>query len=464
MEDQNIEYKESWRDEYLKWICGFANAQGGKIYIGVDDDGNVCGVKDIKSLMEDIPNKIVNTLGIVADVNKKKKGDLNYLEIIVQPSNVPISYQGKYHYRSGATKQELKGPALQQFLLKKMGQSWDGIICYGATIDDISEEAVRYFLRRGVENGRMPEKSLDDSISDVLVNLDLMDSEGQLINAAILSFGKKPSKFFPGCDFRIGRFVKGDTDLIFQDSVGGDYIRMADNVIDLLKSKYLISPIHYEGLQRIEPLEIPEDALREAIFNAIIHRDQTGAHIQMKVYNDHIELWNDGGLPEGFTIDTLLGKHNSKPRNKNLAEIFYKAGFIESWGRGIEKITEGFEKAGLKKPEFQEFCGGVLVTIPRGVEQINTQQADPSSTPQVPPKHPPQVKKLVLVISNEMTRDELQKELNITNRKYFRQNYLNKALKTGMIEMTEPDSPNSPNQKYRLTKLGKDLRKKLTDQ
>ena len=392
-----------------------------KCIIGVDDDGNVCGVKDIKSLMEDIPNKIVNTLGIVADVNKKKKGDLNYLEIIVQPSNVPISYQGKYHYRSGATKQELKGPALQQFLLKKMGQSWDGIICYGATIDDISEEAVRYFLRRGVENGRMPEKSLDD----------------------------------------------GDTDLIFQDSVGGDYIRMADNVIDLLKSKYLISPIHYEGLQRIEPLEIPEDALREAIFNAIIHRDQTGAHIQMKVYNDHIELWNDGGLPEGFTIDTLLGKHNSKPRNKNLAEIFYKAGFIESWGRGIEKITEGFEKAGLKKPEFQEFCGGVLVTIPRGVEQISTQQADPSSTPQVPPKYPPstpQVKKLVLVISNEMTRDELQKELNITNRKYFRQNYLNKALKTGMIEMTEPDSPNSPNQKYRLTKLGKDLRKKLTDQ
>jgi len=392
-----------------------------KCIIGVDDDGNVCGVKDIKSLMEDIPNKIVNTLGIVADVNKKKKGDLNYLEIIVQPSNVPISYQGKYHYRSGATKQELKGPALQQFLLKKMGQSWDGIICYGATIDDISEEAVRYFLRRGVENGRMPEKSLDD----------------------------------------------GDTDLIFQDSVGGDYIRMADNVIDLLKSKYLISPIHYEGLQRIEPLEIPEDALREAIFNAIIHRDQTGAHIQMKVYNDHIELWNDGGLPEGFTIDTLLGKHNSKPRNKNLAEIFYKAGFIESWGRGIEKITEGFEKAGLKKPEFQEFCGGVLVTIPRGVEQINTQQADPSSTPQVPPKYlpsTPQVEKLVLAMSDEMTRDDLQKKLNITNRKYFRQSYLNKALNAGIIEMTEPDSPNSPNQKYRLTKLGKDLRKKLTDQ
>lgn len=135
---------------------------------------------------------------------------------------------------------------------------------------------------------------------------------------------------------------------------------------------------------------------KEIKFIAIIHRDQTGAHIQMKVYNDRIELWNDGGLPEGYTIDTLLRKHNSKPRNKNLAEIFYKAGFIESWGRGIEKITEGFEKAGLKKPEFQEFCGGILVTIPRGIDPASTQQADPTSrqqaetlsTTQVPPQVP----------------------------------------------------------------------------
>lgn len=119
-ESQNIEYKESWRDEYLKWICGFANAQGGTIYIGIDDSGNVVGVQNIKKLMEDIPNKIQSGLGIVADVNKLKKNGKYYLEIKVDPSSFPISYHGEYHYRSGSTKQQLTGIALSEFIIQLM--------------------------------------------------------------------------------------------------------------------------------------------------------------------------------------------------------------------------------------------------------------------------------------------------------------------------------------------------------
>lgn len=117
-ESQNIEYKESWHDDYLKWICGFANAQGGCIYIGIDDDKKVVGVKDSKRLMEDIPNKIVTQLGIVCDINLQQESEKEYVEIVVQPSPMPISYHGKYHYRSGSTKQELNGAALQQFILQ----------------------------------------------------------------------------------------------------------------------------------------------------------------------------------------------------------------------------------------------------------------------------------------------------------------------------------------------------------
>lgn len=120
-ESQNIEYKETWRDEYLKWICGFANAQGGRVYIGVNDKKEVTGLSDSKRLMEDIPNKITNYLGIVADVNLLYSGQgKEYIQIAVEPSNVPIAYHGQYHYRTGSTKQELKGVALQQFILKKM--------------------------------------------------------------------------------------------------------------------------------------------------------------------------------------------------------------------------------------------------------------------------------------------------------------------------------------------------------
>lgn len=379
-ESQNIEWKESWRDEYLKWICGFANAHGGVLNIGINDNGEPVGLKDTKLLLEDIPNKIVTLLGIVADVNLQEKNGIEYIEIVVPKSNMPIAYKGVYHYRSGSTKQELKGQALQDFLLKKLGMTWDDMADESATIDDINPEATAYFQKMAVANKRMAKEAFSDDIQAVLENLNLINEEGKIKKAALLLFGKKPEKFVSAPYFRIGRFRKDDTDLLFQDSVECDLIRMADRVIELLKSKYLISPIHYEGLQRIEDLEIPEDSLREAIFNAIIHKDYAGVHIQMKVWDDRIEIWNDGGLPYDMSIEKLLGPHTSKPRNVNIASVFYKAGFIESWGRGILKIQKGFENAGIKAPQFEEDCGGVRVTLFREIEDVtgvNKQETTP---------------------------------------------------------------------------------------
>jgi ATP-dependent DNA helicase RecG len=231
-ESQNTEFKESWRDEYLKWICGFANARGGKIYIGVNDKGEVTGLPKSKKLMEDIPNKIVNMLGIVADVNLFQDGANEYIEISVTPYNVPISYRGVYHYRSGSTKQELNGTALQQFLLKKMGRSWDDMAYEGVGLDIIDEKAVTYFLNRAIAAQRMPASSLDDSVETVLDNLNLIDSEHKLKNAAILLFAKRPEHYFPSVQFKIGRFGKDDTDLIFAELKTSWLLN--EKVIDLL--------------------------------------------------------------------------------------------------------------------------------------------------------------------------------------------------------------------------------------
>ena len=364
-ESQNIEYKESWRDEYLKWICGFANSQGGILYVGIKDNGKICGVSDSKKLMEDLPNKIASTLGLVCEVNLLAKNGTEYIEIIVPQSNVPVSYHGVYHVRSGATKQELQGVSLQNFLLKKMGLTWDKIVQENASIEEIDRNAVEYFLKQAVSCGRMNSAVLNDSTENVLENLNLVDENKKLTNAAILLFGKDPAKYFPLCDFRIGRFGTKQSDLMFQDVIEGNLIQMADKVVDILKAKYLVSPIHYEGLTRIESLEIPEDALREAILNSIIHKDYSGAHIQMKIYNDCVELWNDGSLPENWTVEDLTKKHNSKPRNPNIANVFYKAGFIENWGRGIDKICDCLKNAKMKAPVFESNCGGVLLTIYR---------------------------------------------------------------------------------------------------
>ena len=320
---------------------------------------------DAKKLMEDIPNKIVNYLGIVEDVNLLAEDDKEYIEIDVAPSNMPIAYKGTYHYRSGSTKQELKGLALQQFVMKKMGQSWDDIPVLGATIADIDRNAIDYFLQCSIKAGRMDKEEANTSTENVLRNLGLVTSNGELKNAAILLFGKHVGQFFPSATFKIGRFHTDESDLIVQDVIEGNIIQMASRVVDTLRTKYLLSPIHYEGLQRVEQLEVPEKALRELIYNSIAHKDYSGPAIQMRIYDRSIELWNYGLLPKELTPADLLKKHSSYPRNHNIATVFYKAGFVESWGRGYKKIAEEFEHAKMPLPTIEETGGGVMVIIQR---------------------------------------------------------------------------------------------------
>ena len=364
-ESQNVEYKLLWNDEYLKWICAFANAQGGKLYIGVDDSGHVTGISNAKELLESIPNKIVTNLGIVADVNLHTENSLDYIEIVVCPSPTPVLYHGVVHYRSGSTRQELRGTALQDFLMKKHDISWDDLAQENATLDDISPEAIEYFQRHAIACGRMKSESYSADIELVLKNLDLITEDGKIKKAAIVLFGKKPTKFFTLCEFQIGRFVS-ETDVIFQTVFSGDIIRMTDDIVEELRAKYLISPIHYEGMHRVEPLEIPEDALREAIYNSLCHKDFSAPHNQMRVYNDRIELWNPGVLPSQLLpAEKVFEPHSSYPRNRNIATVFYRAGHVERWGRGIEKILDGMKSAGLPAPKIEDFCGGVKITLYR---------------------------------------------------------------------------------------------------
>ena len=289
-ESQQTEFKLNWRDEYLKHLCAFANSQGGKLLIGLDDDGRVVGVKNSRKLLEDIPNKAINYLGIIVDIHLIQKRGKEYLKIIVPKSSVPISYKGIYYVKSGSTKQELKGSELQQFILKKLGRTFDELPAEGADIDDIDENTVSQFIRRAIKAKRLPQEADTDSLQEIISNLKLKTDSGKLKNAAILLFGKDPLRFFSSVTFKIGRFGDSDHDLRFQDVIEGNICEMPEKVMETLRSKYLVSPIRYEGLQRIEELEYPEEALREAILNAIIHKDYTGVHIQLSVYDDKIIL------------------------------------------------------------------------------------------------------------------------------------------------------------------------------
>lgn len=367
MESQNVEYKQSWKDDYLKWICGFANAQGGTLYIGIDDNGNVVGIQDAKKLLEDIPNKVINYMGIVADVDLFQENGKDYIRISVLPSNTPVSYHGKLYYRSGSTLQELNSTAVQNFLMKKTGATWDTQIVEHASLNDIDKSAIDYFLRKGIDNGRLTNEVKNDSLQKILTNLRLMDNDGRLTMAALMLFGKDPQRFCLNARFKIGRFGRNGGELFTQDLIEGNLIQMADKVMSILSDKYLVRPIHYEGLQRVEPLEIPEMGLRELIYNAIIHKSYDGPDIQMKVFDDHITLWNYGLLPEGITVKNMFDEHSSMPRNRLIANVFYLAGFIEAWGRGFGIVADTFRKEKLEVPTFKEEFGGLTVTIKREI-------------------------------------------------------------------------------------------------
>ncbi|MCL2291010.1 MAG: putative DNA binding domain-containing protein [Bacteroidetes bacterium] len=360
-ETQNIEYKSSWHEEYLKWICGFANAQGGRIFIGKDNAGKVVGVEDYKKLMDEIPNKIKNLMGITAEVNLLQKEGKHFIEIIVLSYSVPISLRGRYYYRSGSVKQELTGAALNEFLLKRAGHTWDDVIEARASFDDIDEKTVKIFLRKAEEVGRLPD--IDGlSMPKLLEKLRLAEN-GQLKRAAIVLFGKDPGRFYPNIFVKIGKFENDDFTIRFQEVEEGNLIQVLDRVLRTLDYKFLIRNISFEGMNRIETLEYPIPALREMLLNALVHRNYMGAPTQVRVYDSKMFVWNDGGLPATITLLQLTQLHSSHPRNPILAGACFLGGYIDSWGSGIMKIINSCKAAGLPTPELNEKEGGFIVTL-----------------------------------------------------------------------------------------------------
>ena len=335
--------------------------------IGVDDYGNPVGIKNSKKLLEDIPNKVRNKIGIIPSVNIEKRKNKEVIKVIIKPSSVPISYNGKYYIRSGSTTQELKGKELADFLLKKFGKTWDEIVEEKAEFDDLNRETIVKFKRLAVD--RIPSIAEEKNLKTVLEKLNLIEN-GNFKRAAILLFGNNPQKFYIQSCVKIGKFLT-ETDIQTTDIVEGNLFEQLENTLEILRTKYLKSNISYEGIHRRDILEYPYDALREAVINVLIHRDYIGtSNIQIRVYDDKLIIMNEGKLPPEVPVEKLKTSHLSKPRNRLLAKIFYDAGLIEAWGRGTIKIVENCIKQGLPEPDFIEEYGVMTVRFYKDIYTV----------------------------------------------------------------------------------------------
>ena len=441
LEHQGAEWKEIWKDEYLKWICGYANAQGGTLIIGKDDNGDIAGIRNAKKLLEDIPNKIVSTMNIIADVNLIEENGLEYIEIIVDSYPFPVNYRGIYYYRSGSTMQEIKGIELLKFLYEKQGRTWDNVPIPGETADSLSKEALQEFRKKSVYKKRLSKIAAEVNDKLLLENLKLFEREN-LIRAAILMFHPDPEKWVTGAYIKIGYFGESNSDLRYQDEIHGPLILQADKAVELIYTKYMKALIDYEGLQRTETYMFPMEGFREILLNAINHKDySTGIPIQISIYEDKIYVWNDGKWPENLPVDKIYEKHSSIPYNPKIADVFYKAGEIESWGRGFDKIMEVCKAEKAPYPVIDANARGVMVLC-KPCDQYNRLLKDRCEKEFLPnvrleklsqeeqERMAPILKYLDdnSIITNAIGRDLLGKSVATTKR------YLNRLCEIGILE------------------------------
>jgi len=360
MESQTLEWKESWHDEHMKALCAFANTSGGTLEIGRNDKGVVIGVSGMEKLLEDIPNKIKSAMAIIADVSACKENEKNYMTVTVNAYPFPISYRGVYYIRSGSTTQELTGNALDEFMLRKQGKTWDGVPMPYVKFDDFESDTFKIFRRKAISGARLSAQDLEITDEMLLKNLRLIEGD-YIKRAALLLFHQDPENWVPGAYLKIGYFENA-TDLLHQDEIHGPLITMADKAEELIYLKYFKGIISYDGLQRIENYPIPRQAFREALLNAIIHRDySTGNPIHIHIYPEKVLIYNDGRLPDTWTVEDLFASHTSRPFNPLIAGAFFRSGQIEAWGRGVEKISEACKAWGKPVPFYKVRANEVMI-------------------------------------------------------------------------------------------------------
>ncbi len=355
MESLDTVWKESWKDELLKTICAFANTGGGTLTIGVDDEGRIVGIDDPDSLLRQMLETIRSKLGIIPFFRLDTAEVPFTITILVQKSPRMINLDGKFYIRSGGKTLLMPGLDLEAPMKVHPDNSWTDAPVPDVSVSQLSREAIQGFKKMGSDAGRLSAEEADLDPAALLEKLGLL-KDGMLTRAAILLFHPSPGKLLGPVSVKIGLFE--GSELLYQDEVCGPLIFTANRAIELIKTKYTIKPITYDGIIRIEHSPYPEPAIREALMNAIVHNEYS-CHIpiQVKVTRESLTICNEGGLPIGWTVDTLKGQHSSHLRNPLLADAFYRAGLIGSAGRGIGEIMSQFEDRQEFEPVFESGPG-----------------------------------------------------------------------------------------------------------
>ena len=368
-EDQNIEFKQSWSDLNLKSICAFANTDGGRLYVGIDDNGNIVGIQNAKARIEDIPNTIRNKLGILVSLIARNEEGKDYIEILVPKMEQPVFFDGKIYLRVGSTNQLVEGNNLIDFILRKGTASWDAVVVPNVSIDELDEESFNILLDDGIRNKRLTEYDRNLTRMELLEKMSLI-KDGKLTRAAILLFHPHPEYFFGGAHIKLGYF-NDKNQLRYQDELYGSLLSLVKKTEEILVLKYFYATIDYDGLVRVETLPYPREAVREGILNALMHNNyMVNQPIAIRVSPSEMRISNRCVFPSGWTEETLFSIHESKQLNPNIAVGFFRAGLVERFGSGIQKIVDFCKDNGNPKPKYNISSDMITLIMASRAENI----------------------------------------------------------------------------------------------
>ena len=371
-ESETLEFKETTRTrrEATMALCAFLNQSGGQVLFGVTQAGAVVGQQVSERTIEELSTEIrhIDPPAFPTVERVPVEGDREVIVVSTrQGASRPYSYRGTAYLRVGNTTLAMSADEYNRMLLERMhsDQRWENQPASEWTVDDLDVAEIRLTVEEAVRRGRLGEPVSSDP-SDLLRGLGLL-RDGVLLRAAAVLFGSTERLEFemPQCLLRVARF-RGTDRMEFLDNrqFNGNAFTLLANAERFLRDTLPIAGRFEQGrFERIDEPLYPPLAIREALANALCHRDYSigGGSVGIAVYDDRLEVTSSGSLHFGLTPDKLFVPHESRPWNPLIARTFYRRGIIEEWGSGTLRMADMASKAGLPVPEIDNDGGAVTV-------------------------------------------------------------------------------------------------------
>ena len=354
-----VEFKTSFNEDVIETLVAFSNAKGGTVYVGVEDKSEVKGIQIGKETVQNWINEVKNKTApqIIPDVEILTVKDKTVVALYAMEYPIkPVSTRGRYYKRIGNSNHLLSVSEVVDMHLQTVNSSWDAYPDSTHSIDDISFDKVQV----SIDTMRGNQQSITEDPLSFLLKNNLI-KENKITNAAYLLFKKNDSII---TTIELGRF---QNEIVIKDSARtkSDILTQIDQVLDFVK-KHINKQVIITGqAQNTQKWQYPLDAIREIVLNMIIHRDyRSSADSIVKIFDNKIEFFNPGRLPDSITIEDLLSNtYRSTPRNKQIADFCKDMGLIEKYGSGIRRIFSSFDHEKLPEPQFCNISDGFMVTV-----------------------------------------------------------------------------------------------------